>query len=102
MYHQVEKKRVNSDCKLTPKTQKGMLENSVEVMRARYKPAFKEFWLFNAKVPMDMLDEENNAFAKLFWNPQTKQFVLKNRHCTHCTQRYHYFCDDKASRAWAF
>ena len=62
-----------------------MLESSVEVMRARYQPEVKEFWLFNAKVPVEMLNDVNSAFAKLFWNPERKQFVLKNRHCTHCT-----------------
>ena len=46
-----------------------MLENSREVMRARYKKDLKEYWLFNAKVPMDMLDDVENAFAKLFWHP---------------------------------
>ena len=79
-----------------------MLEHSLEVMRARYKPALKEFWLFNARVPMDMLDVEDNAFAKLYWIPSKKQFVLKNRHCTNCSQKSHYYCDEKASRAWPF
>ena len=79
-----------------------MLESSVEVMRARYKPALKEFWLFNARVPLVILDDENNAFAKLYWNSERKQFVLKNRHCTHCSQRSHYFCDEKTSRAWSY
>ena len=46
-----------------------MLENSIEVMRARYKSDVKEFWFFNAKVPMELLDDESNAFAKLLWNP---------------------------------
>ena len=79
-----------------------MLENSVEVMRARYKPENKEFWLFNARVPIDLLEDENNAFAKLYWNTAEKQFVLKNRHCTYCSQRSHYFCDENRSRAWPF
>ena len=102
MYEQIERPRVNSGQIMAPKTQKGILENSVEVMRARYKPALKEFWIFNARVPMEMLDDCSNAFAKLYWSPLKKQFVLKNRHCTHCTQRSHYFCDEKASRAWPF
>ena len=51
---------------------------------------------------MDMLDDIENAFAKLIWNPETKQFVLKNKYCTHCSKQSHYFCDKKTSRAWAF
>ena len=49
-----------------------MLENSIEVIRARYKPELKEFWIFNARVPIEMLDDENNALAKLYWNPAQK------------------------------
>ena len=79
-----------------------MVENSVEMMRARYKPELCEFWLFNARVPMIMMDNESNVMAKLYWNTQKKQFVLKNRYCTHCTLRSHYFCDEQASRAWPF
>ena len=51
---------------------------------------------------MDMLDDIENAFAKLIWNPEMKQFVLKNKYCTHCSKQSHYFCDKKTSRAWAF
>ena len=102
MYEQVVRPRVNSGLKVAPKTPKAILENSVEVMRARYKPAQKEFWIFNGRVPIEMLDDCGNAFAKLYWSPEKNQFVLKNRHCTHCTQRSHYFCDEKASRAWPF
>lgn len=102
MYEQVEKQRVNSGKTVPPKTQKAMLDNSVELMRARYKPELKEFWIFNARVPTDIMDDDSNTFAKLYWNPTKKQFVLKNRHCTYCTQRSHYFCDEKASRAWSY
>lgn len=72
MYEQIERPRVNSGQIMAPKTQKGILENSVEVMRARYKPALKEFWIFNARVPMEMLDDCSNAFAKLYWSPLKK------------------------------
>lgn len=102
MYQQLEKSRVNSGAKLSPKTQKGLLDNSVEVMRARYKPEHKEFWMFNARVPSHLLDDVSNAFAKLIWSPEKKQFVLRNRHCTHCSRQSHYFCDEKASRGWPF
>ena len=70
LYRQIERQRVNSGKREKPKkTQKQMLENSIEVMRARYKSDVKEFWFFNAKVPMELLDDESNAFAKLLWNP---------------------------------
>ena len=102
MYEQIARARVNSGLKVAPKTPKAILENCIEVMRARYKPDLKEFWIFSARVPTEMLEDCTNAFAKLYWSPEKKQFVLKNRHCTHCSQRSHYFCDEKASRAWPF
>lgn len=68
MYEQISKKRVHSGKTLPAKTQSAMLENSVEVMRARFKPELREFWLFNARVPMVIMDEENNVMAKLYWN----------------------------------
>ena len=51
---------------------------------------------------MDMLDDVENAFAKLLWNPEMKQFVLKNKYCTHCSKQSHYYCDVKTSRQWSF
>jgi len=72
MYENLEKRRVNSGEKLSPKTQQGLLNNSIEVMRARYKPDLKEFWLFNARVPLELLDDVSNAFAKLYWHPDKK------------------------------
>ena len=68
MYEQKSQQRANSGLKKTLKTQKALLENSIEVMRARYKPACQEFWIFNANVPLHMLDNENNPMAKLFWD----------------------------------
>ena len=72
MYEQVVRARVNSGQKVAPKTPKAILESSIEVMRARYQPAQKEFWIFNGRIPARMLDDESNAFAKLYWNPQEK------------------------------
>ena len=95
MYEQGQKKRVHSGKTLPAKTQTAMLENSVEVLRARYKTELCEFWLFNAHIPMTLMDDEEHAFAKLYWNQKKKNFVLKNRFCTHCTQQSYYFCDEK-------
>ena len=72
LYEQIERRRINSGKPDKPKTQKSLLESSIEVMRARYKPKEKEFWLFNARVPTEMLDDEGNAFGKLYWNPAQK------------------------------
>ena len=101
-YQQVEKKRVHSGKTLPAKTQKQMLDSSVEVMRARFKPELLEFWLFNAKVPMALMDDESNTIAKLYWNRNKKQYVLKNRYCTRCSQHGYYYCDEQRSRAWPF
>ena len=59
---------MHSGHKKMPKTQKGLLKNSTEVMRARYRPESKEFWIFNARMPLEMLNNVDNAFAKLYWN----------------------------------
>ena len=72
MYEQIVRPRVNSGQKVAPKTPKAILENSIEVMRARYQPALKEFWIFNGRVPTTMLDDCSNAFAKLYWSPEKK------------------------------
>jgi len=85
---------VHSGKTLPAKTANAMLENSVEVMRARFKPELMEFWLFNARVPMAIMGEEANVMAKLFWNSEKKQFVLKNRYCTRCSQHSYFFCDE--------
>ena len=39
MYEQIVRPRINSGQKVAPKTPKAILENAVEVMRARYQPA---------------------------------------------------------------
>ena len=72
MYEQIVRPRVNSGQKVAPKTPKAILENSVEVMRARYQPALKEFWIFNGRVPTQMLDDSDNAFAILYWSSEKK------------------------------
>lgn len=72
MYEQIVRPRVNSGQKVAPKTPKAILENAVEVMRARYQPALKEFWIFNGRVPTQMLDDRDNAFAILYWSPEKK------------------------------
>ena len=83
------------------KTQKALLKNSVEVMRARYKPELKEFWIFNARVPEHMLDNESNVMAKLYQN-ESNNFVLKCRYCAHCSQKSHYYCSELLSQALPF
>ena len=79
---------------LPAKTPHAMLENSVELMRARYRPESREFWLFNSRVPINSLEDESYVMAKLYYNKEKKQFVLKNRYCTYCTTQGHYFCDE--------
>ena len=47
---QLERKRTNSGVKTIDKTEQGMMENSFEVMRAKYVPAENTFLLFTAGV----------------------------------------------------
>lgn len=78
-----------------------MMDNSFEVMRAKYNPKDNSFLLFAAGVPLHSMNE-NSAIAKLYFNPKNQQFVLKNKYCQHCSQKWHYFCDESSSRGWQF
>ena len=77
------------------------MEHSVELMRAKYNPKECSFLIFAAGVPLACLDERS-AIAKLYFNPVTQKFVLKNKYCQACSKKWHYFCDEGTSRAWLF
>ena len=86
---------------MTDKTAEGMMENSFEVMRAKYFPAEKSFLIFAAGVKLQNMNE-STCIAKLYWNQQRSQFILKNKYCQHCTKQGQYFCDQGTGRAWPF
>ena len=98
---QIERKRKNSGVTVIDKTPEAMMENSFEVMRAKYFPAENSFLIFAAGVKVQNMNE-NSCIAKLYWNQQRSQFILKNKYCQHCTQHGQYFCDQGTGRAWPF
>lgn len=95
MYEQSKKQHLapqqhNDDASLShkrqvAKTKKALLKNARELMRARYHPGLKEFWIFNANMPLALLDSPEYAMAKLIWSRSEERFVLKNKYCVHCT-----------------
>ena len=98
---QIERRRTNSGTVVADKSAQGMLENSFEVMRAKFVPAEKSFLLFTAGVQFRNMTE-STCIAKLYWNSERSQFILKNKYCQHCTKKGQYFCDESTGRAWPF
>jgi len=68
---QVERKRSNSGAIAKEKTEQAMMDNSFEVMRAKYIPKDNSFLLFAAGVPLPSMNE-NSAIAKLYFNPKNQ------------------------------
>ena len=64
---QIERKRKNSGVTMTDKTAEKMMENSFELMRAKYFPSENSFLIFVAGVKLQNMNE-NTCIAKLYWN----------------------------------